>query len=1580
MNHECCHRTDCDAGTDLQCCGIVQHLKHYGAEFVPPPPPVTVFSPKTCERHHSRNKDSQQTGNHKNTSFIDQDDGLSLGKQTLCNQRSFQRPNIYSLQPANVVHLDGDAAFPNSKVHNFSKDNTPTITPTFLVQNAPASSVRTNASNVSSHGLFNSVSSSGDYLASQANVPPSKTERNVDTSFTASNSNSFGLVITTNLDSDNQNRHLSQFEPPFLNIKALGGSIPRVHAKPVVYVDNVPQRRSSSLVTTAPDRTDQQRRYVTELKLDLRRGRAHRMTSNWRSNSSGRASPADSREEIFETDPVLVKAVLCRAAPNNCIEDDIPTKGTQFEGYVVQQPLPYCEKNHSVSKKSPECDIRRESRTCSSAITDDKLSARQSNLDYLGATAVNVKCATPKNHLVCLGSLGVTYSAEQLKAKRTPQFNLMEQSQISPSTISSTSTGGLKGRNLSTDSTLPPPTSNTPRWSNTQPETMEINEMLNNARFLNFRTNFSRVQKEICLDDTSGTSAYTHLHSPTTEKPPSVKTSGDCVSSKTVVSTVAGKTSRGTQSEQFKTVKVVRDVQIQTGPFEDQETQTTESKGSNKACATHLTTSRVVNTPKSHALQNGTSSKHSPGYTESRQASKALRRPLIDEISSVRSGGLSAVSPNKFNTLPRVEHLDSANARRGSPNDTVGAGDHANTNDWKPSHMAETQMINSSRLGDESSNSRTLYQVVGGQTRAEPNQWDKSEVARTTNPQLCQNSFTLAAGGLPTLKRTPTHEEKFGANTSGVVPSSPDLVLKNVTGKAGEQQQTTKPIQDSESVGTREQVTFSIFQNEDVVLVDGLNTPNLCQSSVPQSPNVAVPFKNDPQTVVTLTASTDPRPQKGPCAATSDECQKSSNSCSCCCRQAECGLSASSSPIGSESCQCSCCLTPKFGADNCALNVPRLPSAPEAEVGARRNTRCVGKMVYDGTRGHTCDIVYDPSGEASGQNAYRQKMTSTSSTASSASCDECSSQCSCYSESCASEKVPEQVPTRRPTSPFVNNRNYIRQDLPPPVKNDASRAATLNRFILGANETGQLSKQRNTAQSDEKPTYKEHRKPNLVLNKTFIKPSSSAPSKPSERTPSQVLSTPLQQKSVELVEESAGQHVPQNTVKPSSKLDTLFNMVSDKEKRIILQRWLLEQVAYSTKRNQQTQNKNDKAQRKREHSPRTGNAEAGNGSVTECTCTKCRNAVERRSLSADSKDTLNCCLDANQNTRCQSNIQQDDHAAHSNRFGRENMKVEIGRNEHCSQSQARISRLQTVYRRSSAETPNQIENDSNIFGRRDRRATSEDPRMSAIGNSIRGPTENTIPRTRASQSADRMAFEDQSPPGVIDPQVAKRTLRRDSGDRVRNLREIRYSPAGDEDRGLNYAYKCAEKGNTGGRTTNHGVLNDQPTDPRKLPMGLIPPTTRKGGPDMNTRPAWNNYAMKPSLELTQASSKKDERLNTGPKFGQSRLRASMYASSNTPTVNVERIFELSQYDDLVKSHLNRADRRIKAVGLKNGCDIRIVGPISTNEQPITGSGPGRSKVSYHCHIAAPTEEKVWKCVNFLKETFPNSFLRSSWRA
>ncbi|CAH8866211.1 unnamed protein product [Trichobilharzia szidati] len=98
----------------------------------------------------------------------------------------------------------------------------------------------------------------------------------------------------------------------------------------------------------------------------------------------------------------------------------------------------------------------------------------------------------------------------------------------------------------------------------------------------------------------------------------------------------------------------------------------------------------------------------------------------------------------------------------------------------------------------------------------------------------------------------------------------------------------------------------------------------------------------------------------------------------------------------------------------------------------------------------------------------------------------------------------------------------------------------------------------------------------------------------------------------------------------------------------------------------------------------------------------------------------------------------------------------------------------------------------------------------------------------------------------------------------------------------------------------------------------------------------------------------------------------------------QEIFELSPYDDLVKSYLNTSDRRIKAIATKNNCEIQISGPFSRPERlSSTNAGGGgggggiiqRGKIKYQCHIYAMNERKLGQCVNFLKETFPNSLLR-----
>lgn len=91
-----------------------------------------------------------------------------------------------------------------------------------------------------------------------------------------------------------------------------------------------------------------------------------------------------------------------------------------------------------------------------------------------------------------------------------------------------------------------------------------------------------------------------------------------------------------------------------------------------------------------------------------------------------------------------------------------------------------------------------------------------------------------------------------------------------------------------------------------------------------------------------------------------------------------------------------------------------------------------------------------------------------------------------------------------------------------------------------------------------------------------------------------------------------------------------------------------------------------------------------------------------------------------------------------------------------------------------------------------------------------------------------------------------------------------------------------------------------------------------------------------------------------------------------------RSFELNPYDDIIKAHLNPLDRRVKSVAAKNGCQIVIDGPINAYD-PLSCQA-FRNKVTYRCTMAGTTKENLDKCMNYLKETFPNTFLKVNARS
>lgn len=85
----------------------------------------------------------------------------------------------------------------------------------------------------------------------------------------------------------------------------------------------------------------------------------------------------------------------------------------------------------------------------------------------------------------------------------------------------------------------------------------------------------------------------------------------------------------------------------------------------------------------------------------------------------------------------------------------------------------------------------------------------------------------------------------------------------------------------------------------------------------------------------------------------------------------------------------------------------------------------------------------------------------------------------------------------------------------------------------------------------------------------------------------------------------------------------------------------------------------------------------------------------------------------------------------------------------------------------------------------------------------------------------------------------------------------------------------------------------------------------------------------------------------------------------------EQIIEIAPHDELVYSHQNVHDRRIKAVGMKTGCYLDIKGPIK--RPPIDGN-MRREREVYELIIGAPSKEKADRCINYLRDTFPRAIL------
>ncbi|KAF7231923.1 hypothetical protein EG68_07148 [Paragonimus skrjabini miyazakii] len=1486
--------------------------------------------------------------------------------------------------------------------------------------------------------------------------PKQESGNEVNTTNT-SNSNSFGVVITTNLDSKCSLPYScnvpQQFllPTPYVHIQQLGGLHSRYYNKQANTFGKLPHKQSGSLDSVSPDTQSppqQARRYVTELKLNLCKGRAHRVTQNWNSMANDRDSPLGGRNDIADNDVAPVKAILCRAAPcDKAQEEELPEIGSSEQKPVDRFPqydATYCPSvtrqtyvpcpSMSEQLSHPDFRINTDASATIQSSTLQQNSHPANEVKYPFSATVGARTISRQLHQLChKREPGITYLAEQLERKKTPHLYMMEQKQPSPSFISGTPTDSHQGRNLSLDTTIPPLTATSPRWPLLNPANMELNELVKDVSLHNFQTVLNGAQRELGYDDTSGMSACTCMRSSMVEEP-SVRTFRDCLSSATVISPLAGKTSRGTQSEQM---------QIQTGPFDDQEVQTTMSQKSNEVISQKVPEFNVNKTvPVIRGLHNLTPRSQAPspnGLNSKPPTDRDVRYHVCriprDELQSCESASLVTGSPSTFLVLAQANVNDQlpSNSRQTEEEATVGAGDHILVGSSK---ISQSSLSAANRYWDETSCSKTIYHVVRENVEASRQQIKLDELkaceAGGEEHDQLKNKSVTAHG---TMKITANQDEDgkgdridrgyMAANSIiktelQVKAASPTLHPSRIPTLTAYSYRTLKPSQESV---IRDHATFSILPNEDIVLVEGGSTPVSWRKFSFESCDENYFGKQSvPTTIIKTTGDLNQVLLNQPLnnqEHISEKCAETTHPMSCC-KSGECECSMSESSSESRTYQCDCC-QPSMNVTSEALKCADHVFDKSLWQQQKRV-----KQKYDGAEGssitiqnkycpkdHVCDIVYDPSFTVSAKQSTRCCQHSEGEV------DESTGRCSTCSGSSSCETSCSRSVSREPShtayeagqttcTKSKNHMEVIYDKRSPPgystteanAVKSLSKSRGANNFI-SAKQSPQLalSPLNQPTQPDSGMTpsavtadHMRLREESAWKQQPVSKPVIKETQRRMEEVQMKDLSTGDKHRLTEPTQDrlSAGKISEeqewvetkkrlQQRLKGSPHLDTLFNLVGEKEKRNILQRWLLEQVAYSTKKNPVHPGPNSAIASQQYGEVKTYEE----NSDTECSCSKCKN-----SHSVDSGEEVfsdNQTEDSQTNSsvlagessclgRC--NPHQTKMLVDTTRTKDRLTTISVGAKYGYSQ-QSPVASGTTCYQwdKHLTTTGQQGPNRN-----RPLRSTSEGPRYVFNGTRKESP-ECTKIHKRTSRSVGRARLADRIIPGEVE--------------KLSDLKEktLMLSPTAEDDyrptpNGYTTAYdRPVRKGvvNNGGETLRL-VNRTSPKEPFQYDTGRpqagpIPGMVSKTiFSSRNMRPAWSNRTQKPSPAMphTGTPGKPEERTLSNLRNPQatSRLMSNMGFALNLGTpYEVQRVFEVSQYDDLVKSHLNTADRRIKAVGLKNGCDIKIIGPITSSEHP-----GNRSKISYQCQISAPTEDRIWKCINFLKETFPNSFLRSSWRA
>ncbi|CAL8081253.1 unnamed protein product [Calicophoron daubneyi] len=1409
-------------------------------------------------------------------------------------------------------------------------------------------------------------------------------------------------------------------------------------------VDNVNKRALSSAPTVG-DNFEQPKRYVTELRLNLKKGRARRIVQNWKTAVFERDSLSDDDSSVaVDEEQSHVHAVLCRAACGSTSSDD---DEEEEDGEELKS-------KSYVNSRTPVSQAPKEDETSglivpSNSRQDEKpqvvLDSTKGQAFHKSSESANMPADQFRERLGRLAGQDNSHSCSDYE-----EFERNGNEVHNDPQSSSTSNSQEHNAQDPTNGSLTCQGDKVPETDWIPPETCEINKLIDEIPLPNFQSILNSTRKDLAYDDVSVTSAATCLRSPLAEEH-SIQTAAGQFSSSTVVLPSGGKISRGTQSEQVEKVKVLRDMEIQTGPIESQgdvvpnhgESTQKTPKQQTCVCQTNrpfhasrlpIPTSRNRNVPFETCLRN-TCPVIRPSHSED---------PLFFDAESQTSASPSSfVVLTKENMSPigaygnieatKTDHVDSQ------------AGDHIiQGSEWSlgPYH-GYPDLCYYRNNASERTGGRTIYRVVREtvSNRRAPPAPNTARPNSNTIPVRKQDLGSTVVDSLNNTQKYLSREKgdvlesgprsKIESRTPLAMPQ-PSLVQDNQkvslvpTAKTAYAKSQSKLLDGDKGEANKNLNSTTMFlPQEDVVLVDETCTPcshstaiGCCAQVVYSTPLASPLLTNRKQ-------------------ATQCECQENSID------EGELdGVETTGTLTKYYTYTQPNPGTPTIlVCDSLKNTYPTTDQDQQIQVTSLQPK--TEQPSFDTTYGEACTCCYSKPCQSS----YHRSHSFF---------DESSSSCSCSTDSASSRTTStsylntitrvhvrrsENRPMTEDSKPFEspmqhgqeinpklrrsNSPGSQMKDIRPEFTNTShfpsrmqitdqsdsraekqsvTRESTAGKFTYQSNRRSphRPSAPRAYSKSPQKPVVPSAKAaPPLPLSRNINK----APMRMEPRierliSENKLQKNPhwiegnrriqnterlklLQQARPKIEPQPLQRQIPEQKQAPliqnqqqsqqpyvkgsernkvtSTNIDALINMVSQKDKRSILQRWLMEQVAYSAKRNQmEVQQK-----RKQEHPTSENTAThvvsttgTTKESETTCSCTKCKDSSNRgregQMFSGDTNRTTSPSATSSSATTptCKSMRRRPTSSSSTVKGSCESKTTSS------LSSSGRDQKIVGTRKGSHAghETLSRTVDNTHTTDRQTR-STSTCSTCRNIAQKLHQEVDSSVGRKRNSLSVDRRSMDSQRMSNAAN--ALGFVMNRKNNKSARNLGTF----SSQQNPPRNPLYDD-------GDCPRRSDLSKSQPNRTGVAFNAVSATRGKGD---HIPQKMNNKSITPSYctRLRGKSEVRTEKINELSKFGSKMIPPNNF--------EVERVFELSQYDDLVKSHLSVADRRIKAVATKNGCNIKIVGPISTSEPQMPGSA-SRCRISFHCHISGPSEDRIGKCVNFLKETFPNSFLRTSWRA